>query len=80
MRRLGDAEPGRVYVDCATCKRSGRYTVASLIDGYGADISTLDLLRHLTTSCRYQRAPGAPPAWRHEHLCVAALPLPPAAK
>ena len=59
MGCLGDAGPGRVYVDCATCKRSGRYTVASLIDRYGADLSTIDLLRHLTASCRYQRARGA---------------------
>jgi hypothetical protein len=80
MGRLGDAEPGRVYVDCATCKRSGRYTVASLIGRYGANISTVDLLRHLTASCRYQRAPGAPPAQKYGHLCLAAITLPPPAK
>lgn len=79
MGRLGNAGPGRVYVDCATCKRSGRYTVASLIERYGADISSLDLLRHLTASCRYQRAPGVPPARKYEHLCLAAITLPPAA-
>lgn len=76
MGRLADAGPGRVYVDFATCKRSGRYTVASLIDRYGPDISTLDLLRHLTASCRYQRKPGAPPARKYEHLCLAAITLP----
>lgn len=58
MGLQGDAGSGRVYVDCTTCKRSSRYTVASLIDRYEADISTLDLLRHLTASFRYQRAPG----------------------
>jgi hypothetical protein len=80
MGRLRDVTPGRVYVDCATCKRSGHYTVASLIGRYGADISTLDLLRHLTASCRYQRAPGAPAARKYEHLCLAAITLPPPAK
>ncbi len=80
MGRLGDAGPGRVYVDCATCKRSGRYTVASLVDRYGADISTIDMLRHLTASCQYQRAPGAPSARKYEHLCLAAITLPPAAR
>jgi hypothetical protein len=80
MGHLGDAGPSRVYVDCATCKRSDRYTVVSLIGRYGADISTLDLLRHLTASCRYQRAPGAPPTRKYEHLCLAAITLPPAAK
>jgi hypothetical protein len=80
MGRLGDTGPGRVYVDCATCKRSGRYTVASLTNRYGADISTLDLLRHLTASCRYQRPPGAPPARKYERLCLAAITLPPPAK
>ncbi len=80
MGHLGDAGPSRVYVDCATCKRSGRYTVVSLIGRYGADISTLDLLRHLTAACRYQRAPGAPLTRKYEHLCLAAITLPPAAK
>ena len=41
MGRLGNAGPSRVYVDCATCKRSGRYTVASLIERYGADGSVI---------------------------------------
>lgn len=80
MGRLGNVGPGRVYVDCATCKRSGRYTVASLIDRYGPAISTIDLLRHLTASCRYQRPPGAPPARKCAHLCLAAITLPPPAK
>lgn len=71
-----NVEAGRVYVDCATCRRSGRDTVASLIDRYGADISTLDLLRHLTASCRYQRPPGAPAARKDAHLCLAAITLP----
>ena len=80
MGRLGDAAPGRVYVDCASCNRSGRYTVASLIGRYGADISTIDLLRHLTASCRHQRPPGAQPARKYEHLCLAAITLPPPTK
>lgn len=80
MGRLGDVQPGRVYVDCASCKRSGRYTVASLIGRYGAEISTTDVLRHLTASCRYQRPVGAPPARKYEQLCLAAITLPPPAK
>lgn len=80
MGRLGNVQPGRVYVDCAPCKRSGRYTVASLIDRYGADVPTVDLLRHLTASCRYQRRPGATPARKYERLCLAAITLPPPAK
>ncbi|MCJ2142771.1 hypothetical protein [Methylobacterium sp. E-066] len=40
-------------------------------------MSTLDVLRHLTASCRYQRAPGSPPARKYEHLCLAAITLPP---
>ncbi|MCJ2087783.1 hypothetical protein MKK88_17610 [Methylobacterium sp. E-005] len=76
MGRLGTVPPGRVWVDCAACRRSGRYRVASLLDRFGPDISTLDLLRHLTASCRYQRAPGALPARKYEHLCLAAITLP----
>ena len=75
--RLRDLELGRVYVDCATCKRSGRYTVTSLRERFGLDISTLDVLRHLTASCRYQRPPGSPPARKYEQLCLAAITLPP---
>ncbi|WP_243947188.1 hypothetical protein [Methylobacterium sp. J-077] len=77
MGALRDVLPGRVYVDCSSCKRSGRYTVASLRERFGQDVSTLDVLRHLTASCRYQRAPGSPPARKYEHLCLAAITLPP---
>ncbi|WP_267360081.1 MULTISPECIES: hypothetical protein [unclassified Methylobacterium] len=76
MGRLGNVQPGRVWVDCASCKRSGRYSVASLLQKYGPDISTVDLLRVLTASCRHQRPPGAPPARKYEHLCLAAITLP----
>lgn len=50
---LRDVLPGRVYVDCSSCKRSGRYSVASLRERFGPDVSTLDILRILTASCRY---------------------------
>jgi hypothetical protein len=62
-------------VDCTSCKRSGRYTAASLTGRFGPDISTVDLLRHLTASCRYQPASGALPARKYEHLCLAAITL-----
>ena len=76
MGRLGDVQPGRVWIDCASCKRSGRYSLVNLLERFGPDISTVDLLRHLTASCRYQRAPGAPAARKYEHLCLAAITLP----
>lgn len=76
--RLGDVEAGRVYVDCAACKRSGRYSTTSLIERYGRDISQVDLLRHLSASCPYQRRAGAPPARKYEPLCLAAITMPPA--
>ncbi|SFJ67253.1 hypothetical protein [Methylobacterium brachiatum] len=74
--RLGDVQPGRVWVDCASCKRSGRYSVATLLERYGPNISSIDLLRTLTASCQYQRLPGSPPARKYEHLCLAAITLP----
>ena len=80
MARLGNVPPGRVWVDCASCKRSGRYSVASLLERFEPDISTVDLLRLLTASCRRQRPPGAPPARKYEHLCLAAITLPQPAK
>ncbi|WP_342106248.1 hypothetical protein [Methylobacterium sp. SI9] len=76
MGYLGNVQPGRVWVDCTSCKRSGRYSVASLLERFGSDISTSDLLQHLTASCRHQRAPGAQPARKYEPLCLAAITLP----
>jgi hypothetical protein len=52
----------------------------ALIERYGPDISTVDLLRHLTALCRYQRAPGAPSARKYEQLCLTAITLPPPVK
>jgi hypothetical protein len=76
MGRLGDVQPGWVWVDCAACKRAGRYSVATLLQRCGPDITPADLLRHLTASCRYQRRPGTPPKRKYEPLCLAAITLP----
>ncbi|WP_083936123.1 hypothetical protein [Methylobacterium sp. B1] len=76
MDRLGDVSGDRVRVECTTCKRQGSYRVSSLIERYGANISQIDLLRHLTASCRYQRAPGAAAPRKYEAGCVAKLDLP----
>lgn len=80
MGRLGDVQPGRVHADCASCQRSGQYQIRRLIDRYEPDVSSVDWLRHLTTSCCYQRRPRAPPAQKYEHLCLAAITLPPPVK
>jgi hypothetical protein len=40
-------------------------------------MSTLEVLRPLTALCRYQRPPESPPARKYEHLCLAAITLPP---
>lgn len=37
MGQLGDVQPGRFWVDCASCKRSGHYIVASGLRPYGPD-------------------------------------------
>ncbi len=42
----------------------------------GPEITTLDLLRALTTSCRHQREPGAAVARKYERQCLATLRLP----
>lgn len=76
MDRLGDVSGDRVRVECTTCRRRGSYRVFGLIERYGADITHVDLLRHLTASCRFQRTPGAAAARKYEAGCVAKLDLP----
>lgn len=63
-------------VDCTTCKRWGSYRVSGLLELYGADITHIDLLRLLTASCRYQRAPGTGAARKYEAGCMARIDLP----
>ncbi len=43
---------------------------------FGPEISTLDLLRALTASCRHQRRPGAKVARKYESQCLATLRVP----
>lgn len=43
---------------------------------FGPEITTLDLLRALTASCRHQRDPGAKVARKYESQCLAAMRLP----
>lgn len=76
MDRLGDVSGERVRVECTTCKRQGSYRVSGLIERYGADISQIDLVRHLTASCRYQRPPGAAVPRKYEPACMATIDLP----
>ncbi len=76
MDRLGDVSGDRVRVECATCKRQGSYRVSGLIERYGADIRQIDLLRHLTASCRYQRSPGTAAPRKYEPGCMARIDLP----
>lgn len=60
----------------ATCKRQGSYRISGLIERYGADIGHLDLLRHVTASCRYQRLLGAAASRKYETGYMARIDLP----
>ncbi|QGY01481.1 hypothetical protein MMSR116_05875 [Methylobacterium mesophilicum SR1.6/6] len=73
---LGDIAGDRLTVDCATCRRHGSYRLDGLMQRFGPEISTLDLLRALTTSCRHQRGPGSKVARKYETQCLATLRLP----
>lgn len=76
MTRLGDVWGERLTVDCSACRRHGSYRLDKLMERFGADISTVDLLRALTVSCRHQRGPGAFAARKYEAQCLAMLKLP----
>ena len=75
MTRLGDVWGERLTIDCTACRRHGSYRLDRLMERHGADISTLDLLRALTASCRHQRAPGSTAARKYESQCLATLKL-----
>ncbi|APT31950.1 hypothetical protein MCBMB27_02659 [Methylobacterium phyllosphaerae] len=76
MQTLGDIAGDRLAIDCATCRRHGSYRLDGLMQRFGPEISTLDLLRALTASCRHQRGPGAKVARKYESQCLATLRLP----
>jgi len=75
VTRLGDVWGERLTVDCSACRRHGSYRLDRLMEQYGAGISTLDLLRALTSTCRHQRGPGAKVARKYESQCLAMLKL-----
>lgn len=76
MPKLGDVAGDRLAIDCATCRRHGSYRLDGLMKRFGSEISTLDLLRTLTASCRHQRGPGAKVGRKYESQCLATLRLP----
>lgn len=65
MQNLGDIAGDRVAIDSATCRRHGSYSLDGLMARFGPEISTLDLLRALTASCRCRRGPGAKAARKY---------------
>lgn len=75
--RLGYIRAERIAVECLACKRRGSFSVARLKARYGLDTSDLDLLRSLTSSCRYQQAPGSAAPRKYEVACEARLVIPP---
>jgi hypothetical protein len=76
MQKLGDIAGDRLAIDCATCRRHGSYRLDGLMRRFGPEVSTLDLLRALTASCRHQRGLGAKVARKYESECLATLRLP----
>ena len=73
---LGNIAGDRLAINCATCRRHGSYRLDGLMARFGPEISTLDLLRALTASCRHQRGVGAKVARKYESQCLATLRLP----
>lgn len=59
MQKLGHIAGDRLAIDYATCGRHGSYRLDGLMERFGPEISTHQLLRALTASCRRQPKPGA---------------------
>jgi hypothetical protein len=76
MPKRGDIAGDRLGVACIACRRHGSYRLDGLMQRFGPEISTLDLLRALATVCRHQRGLGAKVARRYESQCLATLRLP----
>ncbi|MER2266449.1 hypothetical protein [Methylobacterium oxalidis] len=79
MDRLRDIRAERLLVACTSCRRTGSYRIAGLLQRFGGDIRQRDLLAALTASCRYQRGPEAAAPRKYEVQCQARLILPDAA-
>ncbi len=56
---IKDAGEQFLVVACEPCNRTGRYSVARLIEQHGEDAGLPDLLAYLTRSCDQPSAPGA---------------------
>jgi hypothetical protein len=76
MDRLGGVAGDLVTVECSTCNQRSRYRIAGLAERFGPDISSADLLRALTASCRLQRAPSSAASRKYEAGCTARINLP----
>lgn len=76
METLGDIAGDRIAVECLSCRRRGVYAMLGLLERFGHSMSQLDVLRHLSASCRHQRQPGSPPVRKYEAGCQARLILP----
>lgn len=73
-QRLSQYPLGRLRVTCDHCGRRGSYSVARLGERYGAEIGLGNLLRVLTSSCKWQRRPGERSPRQYEPRCLAYLP------
>lgn len=76
MDTLGDVAGDRIAVECLSCRRRGEFAILGLLARFGHGMPQLDVLRHLSASCRHQRRPGAPPVRKYESGCQARLLLP----
>ncbi len=74
--RLGDYSRGMVRIECANCRRVGRYDVRNLHARFGLEIKVVDLLRALSASCRHQQPPGALKLRHDEAACQARITMP----
>lgn len=70
LGELNDKGEQVLVVACEPCHRTGRYSVARLIERHGAGAGLPDLLAVLSQSCDQASAPGA----RRCHAIYAGLP------
>ena len=76
MDTLADVAGNCVGVGCLFCSRRGVYAIDSLVVRFGPKKQQLNVLRHLSGSCRHQRRPGSPPTRKYQSVCQARLILP----
>jgi hypothetical protein len=73
MERLCDLRGHHLIIDCAPCRRSGRYRLDRLRLRFGDHADLYDVYIRLTQTCRFQHPVGARRPNQYGRACRAQI-------